>query len=424
MAGRRTWLARDEGIGSIEHRRVRGSGTCAIRGRSSIERAVLGYILAAVALLTLSPFRFAWPSRWIVAYGSDWQDMPANVLLFLPVGYFFLLSLPERGPRAILNTLWFGVVTSTFIEAVQLFLPDRLTSLTDVLGNALGAVSGAVLCNAIRRRLDRRLPTVLTLEHPLLNVVYLILPLMWLSGFEVGPASTRVWLIVPLGAAGALTLIGLWRHRFAAAVDLPRPVVAGAVAVWFLIGAMTDLAIAPLVVAQCAAGVFAFTLVLVYVGGTAGAPRERFEHKVLAPVWPCYLFYLLMLVLLSHPLRLTSFHVELGFPAHGFDRRVAVRFAEQIAALTLLGYLVAEWFGRSTLPRAGLRARNVSIGAAGGLVLEICHGFLPGDRASVTRWALSTLGAGFGVLLYSLQLNVVQVLRGATVLTREHDVGR
>ena len=36
----------------------------------------------------------------------------------------------------------------------------------------------------------------------------------------------------------------------------------------------------------------------------------------------------------------------------------------------------------------------------GALLVEIGHGFLPGDRASLWRWAL---GAGFGVTLYAAQ---------------------
>lgn len=377
-----------------------------------IERALLGYTLVVVALITLSPFRFTWPETWAISWWSDRRDAPANFLLFLPVGYFFRLALPRRHPRAILSALLFGTGISFIIETFQLFLPGRLASLFDLLGNGLGGAAGAILCNAVRRRLDRMLPAVLTLEHPLLNLIYLTLPLMWLAGVGVEATPARVWLLAPLGAVGALTLTGLWRYRLAGATAMPRPALAVAVLGWFLFGAVAGLPPAPQIVARCAGAVFALTLVLLYVRGPIDRSGGRFEHKVLATLWPWYVAYLLMLVLWPHTGPFMAFDFALGYPEYGFDRAFTIRIAEQMGALTLFGYLLAESFGRSAHPHRTLVARNVVIGAACALILEILHGFLPGDRASIARWLLGTIAAGFGVRLYAAQLNMVQVLRG------------
>ena len=79
---------------------------------------------------------------------------------------------------------------------------------------------------------------------------------------------------------------------------------------------------------------------------------------------------------------------------------------------TVFGYLLAESCGRSVLPAQAQRRRNMVWGACCALLVEIGHGFLPADRASLWRWALSALGAGFGVTLYAAQMSVMQVLRG------------
>ena len=392
-----------------------GSTMPAMDRRHASERGLLAYIVALVALLTLSPFRFAWPHAWEVMWWSDLHDAPANFLLFLPVGYFFRLTLARDYPRAALWALLFGFAVSTTVETLQLFLP-RGASLTDVIANATGAAAGAILCNAVRRRLHRLLPSVLTLEHPSLNLVYLSLPLMLLTGVEVDPESERAWLLAPLGALGALVLTGLWRYRFSAAVQMPRLILAFAVFVWFLFGGITGLASSPHIVAQCAVGIFAFTLVLLYVRGAVKDYKGRFEHKVLATVWPCFLVYLAMLVLWPREEPFMPFYVGAAFPDIGHNRHITVRIAEQIAALTFLGYLIAESFGRSPLAPRKLFARNVAIASLGALMVEIGHGFLHGDMASIPRWLLGSLGAAFGVWLHAAQLSVVQILRGGAVL--------
>ena len=41
-----------------------------------IERALLGYIVVVVVLLTLAPFRFVWPTHWIIDWWGDSRDAP------------------------------------------------------------------------------------------------------------------------------------------------------------------------------------------------------------------------------------------------------------------------------------------------------------------------------------------------------------
>lgn len=376
-----------------------------------LERALLGYILVVIALLTLSPFRFAWPVSWEISWWGDRYDAPANFLLFLPVGYFFRLAMPRALPRPVWYALLFGGALSLTIETLQMFLPVRLTSLFDLLSNAGGSAAGAALCNAARRHLDRELPSVLTFEHPLLQVLYLTLPLMWLSSVALQGDTQRVWLLAPLGVAGAAIVSGLWRDRFADAIALSRPMLALAVLAWFLFGAVAGLHAAPHIVAQCAALVVAATLAQLYLPRPAPAREHRVEHRVLAAVWPCYIVYLFMLVLLPHAESVGTFTLTFTYPEQGFNRGMTLRIAEQLAALTLFGYLFAESCGRS---RAGPRARglrNMLAGIACALLLELVHGFLPGDSASVARWLLGSAAAAFGAMLYAQRLDIIVLIR-------------
>ena len=377
-----------------------------------VERAVLAYGLVFVVVLTLSPMEFAWPLHWTVAWWSDWYDLPANILFFMPVGYLLVLARAPARKHPVLTAALFGTALSAALETCQLFVPVRLTSLTDLLGNASGATLGAWLCAVVRARLKRALPGVLTIDHPLLNTVYLSLPLMGLASIDADPDAHRSWLLLPLGLMGAITICGLWRYRLAARLDAPWESVVLAVLLWFASGASLGSVTAPGIVALCALAVLMMTLALLARDPHWAGADGRFEHRVLARIWPCFLLYLAMMVWWPPTAEFVPFHAGLWYPAIPFSRHMALRVAEQAAALTLFGYLVAESLGRSRRASRLVLAACLLAGALCALVLEVGRGFLANDQASLARGALATLGAGFGVFLYGARINVVQILRG------------
>lgn len=141
-----------------------------VRTRTTSQRWVLlalaVYALAAVILL-LSPVG---PGEIVAAiaawmreslgwseFREGWIEVPANVLLFVPLG--LLLALLFRPP-------WIGVVLAVALsvaaEAVQLVLPGRLASPRDILANALGAGIGAFIAWLIIRRRRPVRPTATT----------------------------------------------------------------------------------------------------------------------------------------------------------------------------------------------------------------------------------------------------------------------
>ena len=124
------------------------------------------FALLAVLACTLFPFHFCAPdppfrSVWdvlLIPIGPDTApDVVENVLLFLPLGFAMAGYLTHRGITtlaAITGVLLLSLSLSYSIEVLQLFMPGRFTSLTDVLSNTVGAGLG-VLCHSAWHRVDK-----------------------------------------------------------------------------------------------------------------------------------------------------------------------------------------------------------------------------------------------------------------------------
>lgn len=82
-----------------------------------------------------------WPRYW------TWQDAWFNILAYLPLG--FLLTLSPRHRRSpwarILIPVLLGFGLSATMEALQTFIPGRVSSALDLLFNTLGTLCGATL---------------------------------------------------------------------------------------------------------------------------------------------------------------------------------------------------------------------------------------------------------------------------------------
>lgn len=74
-------------------------------------------------------------------------DLVVNVLAYVPFGALLVLSLHPRvkGYAAVLIALLAGVLLASAIEALQSYLPARISSNVDLVTNAAGALLGGVL---------------------------------------------------------------------------------------------------------------------------------------------------------------------------------------------------------------------------------------------------------------------------------------
>ena len=90
---------------------------------------------------------------------SFWKDVFVNILGFIPFGFAVYAWADKSGKRkiamAMSSTLLLGAGISLFIELLQVYLPTRDSSLTDVMNNVLGTYIGARLFQATRDVLYR-----------------------------------------------------------------------------------------------------------------------------------------------------------------------------------------------------------------------------------------------------------------------------
>ena len=115
---------------------------------TTVDRPIDPYLIRFLDAL----HRRGWPAFIDYAF----VESSANVLFFVPVGFFVCIALPFR-------FAWWsvaaGAVLSALIETAQLlFLPGRVASLEDVLANTGGALIGtavAVLLRIVIQHRDR-----------------------------------------------------------------------------------------------------------------------------------------------------------------------------------------------------------------------------------------------------------------------------
>lgn len=75
-------------------------------------------------------------------------EFVANIVLFVPFGLLAALAWPR------LNFWWVilaGFSTSAVIELVQLVVPERVSTISDVIANTLGTAIGCFAIRLIRR---------------------------------------------------------------------------------------------------------------------------------------------------------------------------------------------------------------------------------------------------------------------------------
>lgn len=87
----------------------------------------------------------------------DKSDGVLNLLGFLPFGFLVFAVLPERVPlfTRILAAVSAGGALSLSIELAQFWLPDRHSSLSDLVLNTLGTGAGAMAGTPLRRFIYR-----------------------------------------------------------------------------------------------------------------------------------------------------------------------------------------------------------------------------------------------------------------------------
>jgi VanZ family protein len=373
--------------------------------------ALLGYFVLVTAVITLSPFDFSL-RRFRVSLALVPTDIVANIALFLPLGFLGrgLTGGSAKGGRRV---VWVAAVCSLLIEVSQLFLRRRYAGPIDVISNTAGAWLGVVARDWIERWAlwHPRLVGRIGLDVPLVGLLYLLVPQLWLSSVGLIEDARRSVTTLLLGCAGSIVLVALHRNRWQSGVRVATHVVPPLAVLWFMTGALPAATASPIAFGALGLTVALLTAWLVRQAQSSNEPR--FEIATLRRFVPVFAVYLVVAALWP-PFRSPV-------PWHGavlFENRLngagvvdVLLLLEQVGGFTLLGYAVAEWRGRRELSLASDLSLLVAAAAACAIGLEVVQGMLAGSGASMFRALLSTSGAAYGVAVYHLARQHVRALR-------------
>jgi VanZ family protein len=373
--------------------------------------ALLGYFILVTAVITLSPFDFA-PRPVHIFMTSTLSDMVANVALFLPIG-FLLRSLDEdregHGGAAVAVAAGLSIL----LECAQLFLRDRYVSPIDVLTNTCGAYAGVLLRDRVERWAVWHPDVVgrLGLDIPLVGLLYLLVPQLWLSGVGLADDPRRFVTTLLLGCAGSIVVVALHRHQWYGGKHLAAAVVPPIALLWFMVGSLPALATAPRTFSLLALAVVVVTVWLLRRPAPAG--ERRFETETLRRFLPVFGLYVVIAALWPPFRSFAPWHGSIGFIDRLNDAGVVelLMLLEQVGAFTLLGYAAAEWRGRRELSLADDLPGVALLAVAGAVSLELAQGLTTGPGASLLRALLSASGTIYGAAVYHLARAHVRALR-------------
>jgi glycopeptide antibiotics resistance protein len=374
--------------------------------------ALLGYIVLVIFLLTWNPFSLALPEHLQLSFRIGPRDALANVLLFLPVGFLFRLGQGSQRGAIVL-----GAAISAGIEAGQFFIPGRTPSVVDVTMNTLGSGIGAGLYDLLTARIAMtpRMVGRLALEVPLMGLIYLLVPLLWVNRLVPDQGLNRWLLTILIGLCGAIVLSDVFQQWWGP-VSLRSlwrvALVAGA---WFLVGTGQSLLSQPLDGLVSLAGIAILTALLAAI--LKPYTNRRFERVTLRRLIPGFILYLVFQALWPPLQPLGPWHGSFGLmdPLAREDIRVNIRLIEHLAAFTILGYIAAEWHGRAELSWRRDFPQLLLVGTVSAFILEILVGFQAGPGASFLRLMIAICGALFGGILYHLQRDHVRFLLGRPI---------
>jgi glycopeptide antibiotics resistance protein len=378
--------------------------------------ALLAYVVLVTTIITLLPFEFAMPTRPRVMLFGGAMDMLANVALFVPFGFLYAVARHNIDVRPV-RVVLVALLVSAAIESVQLFEVSRFASLSDVIANGFGAYIGAIGQRALAKRIAVDAKTVgrLALELPVMGIVYLLIPLLWVDGLAGVGAATPLWPLLALGLFGASLLAAVQRHHFGPNRLLSRELMVVAACGWFLVGGFPGLAPrASIVLFVMLAAVGAFVWVRSADKSGARPINRRFESRVLWEASPFYGAYMLLLVAPVSGYASNRWRGSFGFaaPAGDWTAAAVLHVVEVVAAFTLLGYMLGELRGRREARfRQGVKY-VAGWAACAGFVAELLQGLRPDGSASVLRGVMLVVAALYGSYLYHLQRAHVRRLLG------------
>jgi VanZ family protein len=125
---------------------------------------ILLLVISIIIYGSLYPFAFHWPASGggpIRSLLASWSERPgkadflANVLLYMPLGFFAIHTLPNVNHVVrFCAALALGTALSISMELAQYFDSGRVTAATDVYANVSGTMTGATVATFARLQIS------------------------------------------------------------------------------------------------------------------------------------------------------------------------------------------------------------------------------------------------------------------------------
>jgi glycopeptide antibiotics resistance protein/uncharacterized membrane protein len=381
--------------------------------QSTLNYALLIYMCIIILIITLSPFNFKVPEKMRIFWILNFKDFIINIILFIPVGFLFALTRRSGEDTIIVVPLVFGVLFSLLIESAQQFLPDRFPQVSDIITNGIGAWLGSFIFVRLQRHtIKEHSGKVLATELPLMNIIYLLIPLMWINALSNAGDIRRLFLMLILGLFGSGVLASIFKYRLKSTGITSANKFSLFALVWFFVGTGPLLLNYP--IPTIILGIFVWLIVgvLVRLPNKIGSADKRFELPTLKRWFPIYAIYLLLLSVYPIDLPAAEWQMNQSFQRLAFDEHILLtfRFVEFIAAFTLLGYMIAEMRGRKNEAVETTLGWTLLIAAGSAIFIEVIKAYPTMNNINILSIIIIITASLYGAVIYRLQLSAIERL--------------
>jgi glycopeptide antibiotics resistance protein len=381
--------------------------------QSTLNYALLIYMGIIVLLITLIPFDFHIPEQFKITWSTNFADLITNIFLFIPIGFFFKLSRGNTRGTLCLAPLLFGLILSTAIEFTQAFIPGRYTQVIDVVTNGLGAWLGGMIFVFLGSQLKGgHAGRLFAMELPLMRLIYLLIPLMWLNGLATGEEEARLWLLLLLGLIGAGVMCSVYINRFKHAGTIGYTKLSVFTFCWFVLSSLPVLINFPLTIVFFGIAILLVVQIFARLVNAGNTRENRFEIPTIKKLLPIYTIYLLLLAVWPTTITAGEWRHNIIFQELVFEERIVFtfRFVELIAAFTLLGYMIAEMRGRKNEAVEKTLGWTFFIAAGSAIFIEIIKTYPALNNLNVLSIIIIVSASIYGAVIFRLQLSAIERL--------------
>jgi len=350
-----------------------------------------------ILVLTGMPFNFRFPDSFRFFVIWDFKDLIANIFLFIPIGFLFRLSFRNKRELLFIKALLFGFLLSAAIEIMQVFIQGRYSSFNDILTNVSGLLPGFFLAEKWLQSLqEKENEGILFLEIPLMGVVYLLIPLQWMTVIAIQQGILRVLMHVLLSLCGLIIMISVSRKHPSFMQN--RMGISNTLIYVFWYG----VSVFPVIYSGHIYLVFTGVLLsltmylMTFNPHVPGSQDKRFELKTLRIMMPFFILYLCLIPFSEQNVRSYSSFMHLQ-DSNYMD---VLYLLEKVGTFTLLGYLVSEMRSRKNETIKHHINILIAFGAVFSLIFILMNMWLNGRGIQMGSFVMLFISFVFGGWIY------------------------